>query len=154
MRFIRRIGWVLCWVLVAGMAMLAQAPAATQKAAGPGAVREIDDPHLGERWLLVKDAEHPGGPGRLVPLGPGVHGLRTLTGSAELVEAPVIHAGDRIVVEKHTERLDAVLEAVALGSAVEQGWFHARLRIGGRVVPVVAVRAGHAMLPAVAEAKP
>ena len=26
-------------------------------------VREIDDPHTGDRWLLVRDASHPGGPG-------------------------------------------------------------------------------------------
>jgi len=28
-------------------------------------VREIDDPHLGTRWLLMRDPVHPAGPGRL-----------------------------------------------------------------------------------------
>ncbi len=153
MRYLRRIGWGLCWALPAGLAVLAQAPA-VGKQAGTPAVREIDDPHSGIRWVLVKDAEHPAGPGRLVPVGVGEYGMRKLTGSEDVVALPVIHVGDRIVVEEHTERVDAVLEAVALGPAVEQGWFRARLRIGGRVVRVVAVRAGHAMLAANAEAKP
>ena len=26
-------------------------------------VREIDDPHTGVRWLLMRNSEHPGGPG-------------------------------------------------------------------------------------------
>jgi hypothetical protein len=30
-------------------------------------MREIDDPHTGEHWLLLRDPSHPGGPGRLVP---------------------------------------------------------------------------------------
>jgi hypothetical protein len=29
-------------------------------------VRIIDDPSLGDRWLLIRDPNHPGGPGRLV----------------------------------------------------------------------------------------
>src|ERR1039458_10642181 len=29
-------------------------------------VREIDDPHTGHSWLLVRNDRHPGGPGRLV----------------------------------------------------------------------------------------
>ena len=32
-------------------------------------VREIDDPHSGDRWLLVRDASHPGGPGLLLQIG-------------------------------------------------------------------------------------
>ena len=28
-------------------------------------VREIDDPHTGDRWMLVRDPLHPGGPGSL-----------------------------------------------------------------------------------------
>src|ERR1035437_7183929 len=37
-------------------------------AAAPAAavVRVIDDAHSGERWLLLPDGGHPGGPGRLV----------------------------------------------------------------------------------------
>jgi hypothetical protein len=69
------------------------------------------------------------------------------------VHAPVIRAGDLIVVEEHTEVVDAVLEAVALGPAAEHGTLHARLRIGGRVVQATAVAPGRAQLAA-REAKP
>jgi hypothetical protein len=154
MRYLKGIGWGLCWALLAGLAVLAQPPAVMEKPAGIAAVREIDDPHSGTRWVLVKDAEHPGGPGRLVPVGSGGQGWLGLRESARAVAMPMIHAGDRILVEEHTEKVDAVLEAVALGPAVEQGSLHARLRIGGRVVRVVAVGAGRARLSADAEAKP
>src|ERR1700756_4635533 len=30
------------------------------------AVREIDDPLLGSHWLLLRDSDHPGAPGRLI----------------------------------------------------------------------------------------
>jgi hypothetical protein len=67
---------------------------------------------------------------------------------------PVIRAGDRIVVEEHTDVVDAVLEAVALGPAVEQGPLDVRLRIGGRVVRVVALAPGRARLFSKGEARP
>ena len=36
-------------------------------------VREIDDPHTGDRWKLMRDPVHPEGPGRLVLVtGPGI----------------------------------------------------------------------------------
>lgn len=35
----------------------------------PAIVREIDDPQSGVRWLLMRDANHPGGPGVLVRAG-------------------------------------------------------------------------------------
>lgn len=110
----------------------ADRPAAT-------ALREIDDPYLGTRWLLVKDAAHPGGPGRLV-LVP--------RGAAETVEAatPIIHAGDRVLVEEHTAVVDSVLEAVALGPARAGGQFPARLKVGGRVLRVAAVAPGRAVI--------
>ncbi len=118
------------------------------------AFREIDDPHSGARWLVVKDIEHPGGPGRLVPLGAGWHAEVLLHAPKLAVAAPVIRAGDRIVVEEHTDVVDAVLEAVALGPAVEQGPLDARLRIGGRVVRVVALATGRARLFSKGEARP
>lgn len=164
MRYFVPLSCGLYWVLLAG-AGFAQAPAAT---AGPAAVqvpaeapafREIDDPHSGMRWLVVRDAEHPGGPGRVVPLGAGERGdlpLRApkLRAAKLAAAAPVIRAGDRIVVEEHTDVVDAALEAVALGPAVEQGALNVRLKIGGRVVRVVAVAPGRARLAAKGEARP
>jgi flagella basal body P-ring formation protein FlgA len=59
---------------------------------------------------------------------------------------PVIFAGDRLVVEEHTARADAVLEARALSSAAPGAAFNARLTVGGRVVRAVALGPGHAAL--------
>lgn len=147
MRYLKRIGWGLWWALVAGMIVLAQTQASP-------AVREIDDPHSGARWLLMRDAEHPGGPGHLVPLGPGERGMLELTGPGRVAAAPMIRAGDRIVVEEHTGVVDAVLEAVALGPAVKQEPLQARLKIGGRVVRVIAIEPGRARLSPRRETRP
>jgi hypothetical protein len=102
-------------------------------------LREIYDPHSGLRWLLMKCEEHPGGPGYLVAVKMGERG-----GPAVPMIAPVIHAGDPVVVEEHSAVADAVLEAVALGSAVKGGLFPVRLKVGGRVVQVRAVVPGRA----------
>ena len=147
MRYLKRIGWGLCWALLAGMIALAQV------AANPP-LRVIEDPGSGARWVLVKDSEHPGGPGRMVLVqAKGLAGF-ALNVPEPKVAAPVIRAGDRIVVEEHTDVADAVLEAVALASAVELGPFRAHLRIGGRVVRVIAIAPGRARLPAAGEARP
>jgi hypothetical protein len=104
-------------------------------------VREIDDPHTGARWLLMRDPSHPAGPGRLVLAGgfrnhlrpgdPGVEPSRT-----------VIRAGDRLVVEENTPVVEARLEAVALGPAVLGSPLEVRLKIGGKVVRAVALGPG------------
>jgi hypothetical protein len=105
------------------------------------ALREIHDPHTGLRWLLVKDAAHPGGPGMLVEVSPREPGAET-----GRVAAPLIHAGDAVLVEEHNAVVDAVLQAVALGPAVSGGLFSARLKVGGRVLQVVAVAPGRAKI--------
>jgi hypothetical protein len=150
MRFLSPLLGSFTCVLLAGVA-LAQGPMATVRQAvsqdapveGPAsAMREIDDPHSGTRWLLVKDEKHPGGPGRLMQLGRDDHA--GLGGSRLAEAAPIIHAGDRIVVEEHNDVVDAVLEATALGPARERGEFEARLRVGGRIVRVTAIAPGRA----------
>ena len=97
----------------------------------------------------MRDPVHPGGPGRLVLVaGPGIEPAsagssdrkRPARSAAKLAPLhPVIHAGDALIVEEHTAVVDARLEAVALGPAVEGASFGARLKIGGRVVRAVAV---------------
>jgi hypothetical protein len=62
------------------------------------------------------------------------------------VAVPIIHPGDPVLVEEHSAVVDAVLEAVALGPAVEGGLFPARLKVGGRVLRVAAVAPGRAEL--------
>jgi hypothetical protein len=144
------------YVLLAGAAH-AQQPAATVQVAEPLqspslALREIDDPHSGARWLLVKDAAHPGGPGHLMQVGRDAHAG---SGASRLpIASPIIHAGDRILVEEHTDVADAVLEAVALGPAVERGVLEARLKVGGRVVRVIALAPRRAGLAARTETRP
>jgi len=118
-------------------------------------VREIDDPHSGQRWLLCRDAKHPEGPGRMVPAG-GTSGaaagagtgqrtgagIGKLPGEAGADALPVIRAGDRVVLEEDSPMVEVRLEAVALGTAMAGGPLKVRLRIGGRVVRTVALAAG------------
>jgi hypothetical protein len=52
------------------------APSPSAQPASGEVVREIDDPHNGDRWLLLNDPSRPGGPGRMVlaAVGPGRSG--------------------------------------------------------------------------------
>jgi flagella basal body P-ring formation protein FlgA len=123
-------------------------------------VREIDDPNTGDYWLLVRNDQIPGGPGRLVLAaahrnasdGAALPAARLSAGEAEFL--PVIRTGDRLIVEEHTARVDAVLEARALNPAAPGAMFDVRLRIGGRVVRAVALGPGRATLHPEAEVRP
>ncbi len=110
-------------------------------------VREIDDPHSGARWMLLRDPGHPGGPGRMV-----------LAGASRLAEKvpqrPIIRAGDRLIVEENTAVVEARLEAVALGPAASGSAFDVRLEIGGRIARVVALAPGRAAFQKQTEARP
>jgi hypothetical protein len=110
--------------------------------------REIDDPHSGAVWLLFRDSEHAGGPGRLVLAAQQSHTRSgAAKGRAPIAESqPVIRPGDALIVEEHTAMVDARLEAIALGSAERDAQFKARLKIGGKVVRVTALGPGRAML--------
>jgi len=119
-------------------------------------VREIDDPNLGDRWLLMRNDRYPGGPGRLVLVAAHRKTSRPQT-AKEKEEArllPVIRAGDRLTVEEHTAVVDAVLEARALSPAAAGSVLEARLAIGGRVVRAVALGPGRAALEPETEARP
>lgn len=99
------------------------------------AVREIMDASTGVRWVLVKDAAHPGGPGRLVA-------DRSQRAQTQIV----IRAGDAVVVEGHNERVDLRLQAIALSPSAAGDTFAARLCIGGKVVQARALAPGRAEL--------
>jgi hypothetical protein len=105
-------------------------------------VREIDDAANGCRWLLERDAEHPGGPGRMVLATTCVLGARS--DAAMQLVVPVIRVGDRVILEAHTARMDAQLEAVALAPAAAGSEFTVRLKIGGQVMRAVALERGRA----------
>ena len=101
-------------------------------------VREIDDPHTSERWLLMRDPSRPGGPGLLLLVASARTELRQAALGAA-TPAPIIHAGDRVVVEEDSAVVDVRLEAVAMGPAVLGAGFKVRLSIGGNVVRAVAL---------------
>jgi hypothetical protein len=160
-------GWAAGLILfVSGLQMQAQDSQAlvmvsASRTAAPAAavVRVIDDPHSGEHWLLLQDESHPGGPGRLV-LAAGRRegssgGPASRTGETDRVAVlPVIHAGDRLVVEEHTAIAEARLEAVAMGPATTGSTFAVRLKIGGRVVRARAVASGRATFAPETETQP
>jgi hypothetical protein len=121
------------------------------------AVREIDDPHTGDRWLLERGAGAPGGPGRLVRVGPAIEEFRQssnrVTVSHPLIQAAlpelqlaVIRPGDRLVIEENTPIVEARLAAVALCAAQPGAVLNARLEIGGKVVRARALGPGRAEL--------
>lgn len=123
-------------------------------------VREIDDPHTGDRWLLVRDLGRPGGPGQMILLNSAQASsrqarsgteARTLDLSAAMDPAdlasqtrpiPVIHTGDRLLLEETTPLVDARLEAVALGPALAGASLKVRLVLGGHVLLAVALGPG------------
>lgn len=121
-------------------------------------VREIDDPHSGARWLLMRNHDNPAGPGRLVLIAAVNRqaGRGTIsTTSAEMIPPrPVIRAGDRLIVEENTAVIEARLEAVALGPATLGSTFDVRLKLGGKVARVVALAPGRAAFQTRTEVQP
>jgi hypothetical protein len=122
----------------------------TDPSLAAGVLKEIDDSCTGDQWLLLRDEDHPAGPGRLVRVART--GRLVQPGESEdaavrvgyRADAPVIHAGDLVVLEESTPLVEARLEARALGPALCGAEFNARLTIGGRVVRAVALGKGRA----------
>jgi len=119
-------------------------------------IREIDDPHLGDRWVLMRNPAYPAGPGRLVLAAAGLSGVRQsgAEGSSPAPALPVIHTGDRLIVEENTALVAARLEAVALGPASPGSLLKVRLAIGGGVVRAVALSPGRAAFAPEAGGRP
>jgi hypothetical protein len=105
-------------------------------------VREIDDPHSGRQWLLLRDTAHPSGPGLLVSKD-SVQSSDKLEGAIVRLH-PVIRAGDRLTVEQSNAKFDLRLEGVALSPAAPGVVFRVRLVLGGKVVEAVALAPGRA----------
>ncbi len=107
-------------------------------------LREIDDPHSGDRWLLMRVPNRPGAPGRLVlATVPGAVADKRLPADRPQ-PLPVIHTGDRLIVEEKTALVEGRLEAVALGPALSGSLLKVRLAVGGTVVRAVALGPGRA----------
>ena len=119
-------------------------------------VREIDDPHTGDRWLLRRNDQVPGGPGRLVLVAAHQSAAGGATPRAAGVTEilPVIRSGDRLILEEHTARVDAVLEARAMNPAAPGASLDVRLTIGGNVVRAVALGPGRVALQTEAGTRP
>lgn len=112
--------------------------------AAANVVRVFDDASTGTRWLLERDAMHPGGPGRLIRVEARAGLVKG--GQVAIRQVTVVRAGERVIAEERTAVLEARLEAVALGPAAAGGALQVRLTIGGRVLAAVAVDAGHVRL--------
>jgi len=158
--------WGLAWTSLAAVqapldnrpwpsARVSSAPkGAPEMPARDTILREINDPNTGARWLLVRGSDQPGAPGRLImaaiPAGSSVR-------PAELTPAvtlPVIHTGDRLIVEENTALIQARLEASALGPAAVGSPLKVRLLLGGAVVRAVALGPGRASFAMAAGRRP
>jgi hypothetical protein len=128
-------------------------------------LREIDDPHTGDRWLLMRDETAPGGPGRFIRvtghLNAPAGGLEPKTKqpmhadqNQDARQLPMIRAGDLLIVEEHSTTVDLVLQARALNSATQGSALKVRLAIGGKVVRAVALGPGRAALQPETGARP
>lgn len=121
-------------------------------------LREIDDPNLGRRWLLYRDSGHPGGPGRLVLAGSMAPDRSHISASGSegiaSTSRPVIRGGDPVVLEESTPIVDARLQAIALGPALEGSRLKVRLAIGGKVVAAIAIAPGRVELAPQLEGQP
>ena len=130
--------------LAAGMAACMASACLPAVGGGKGSRvgRGIEDPSSGRRLVLENDAAHPGGPCKRV------EEPASTAGNPESAEKsrPVIHAGDRVVVEEHTRVARGLLDATALSSARQGARFRVRLQAGGRVLWAIAMGPGHAIL--------
>jgi hypothetical protein len=108
-------------------------------------IREIDDPNNGDRWILARDASHPGGPG-LMLLASSVRVVAAHSAPTTEMPAPIIRIGDRVVVEENTAIVNARLEGVAMAPASAGIPFNVRLSIGSQVVRAIAIAPGRASL--------
>jgi len=149
-------------LILAAMAMPAACGQALPavRGASEAVIRELDDPHTGIHWLVVRDASHPAGPGRLVRAAEfrelrgdaKAAGPNPAAGAAILSLRPVVRAGDRVIVEEHTKVVDARLDGTALEPATAGAAFMVRLKIGGRVIRAMAEGHGRATLQSSLEA--
>jgi hypothetical protein len=121
-------------------------------------IRVIEDPATGEHWTLVRDPQNPAAPGRLLRQADWEAARKCGDGAGQcarfLKPRQLIHAGDKVLVEEHTDRVDAVLEAVAVNSAAYGAPLDVRLRSGGKLIRVYVSGPGKASLQPVSGERP
>jgi hypothetical protein len=119
-------------------------------------VREILDRSNGNRWILQHNRTGSAGPGRMILItssaSPIASGSREKVpspkrrGVAWPTPAPIIRAGERLIVEEHTAMVEASLEAIALGQATTGAVLVVRLKVGGKTVKAIARAPGRAVI--------
>jgi hypothetical protein len=154
--------WMVCGLVCQARTLHRQTvrfklgPRAVAEPVAPAPVhvfREIKDPQSGADWVILPNAANPGGPGRMV-LERQVSPSNATAEAKKIAPIVAIHLGDRVVVEEHTRVAEAYLEAVALEPAVAGGSFRVRLKIGGKVVRVMAIAPGRAAFTLVPGVQP
>ena len=136
------------WGLAVAAMLAVGVPCQSQAAHGQGTVsfrpaEVVRDPCLQRIWQLVRNPDHPAGPGRWVEVASSL-------GREQLLESRVaIRAGDRVLVKQSSEWMEAKFGAVALESARVGERLLVRLTTGvsaapGPVVTVEATAAGAA----------
>jgi len=126
------------------------------------ALRETDDFATGARWILTRDPVRPGAPGRwcrpggrrmeAVPLSAHDRDRDSHLGPAS--HAAVVHGGDPVTVVDRSDVVEAQFDAIALSAAFVGNKLSARLKFSGRIVRVVALGRGRAVLSPDAGARP
>jgi hypothetical protein len=112
------------------------------------AVRIIDDQGTGRHWLMVRRLDRPETPASLLPLNEECFELlvsdlkKKLPIAAHQKGAPVIRAGDRVLLLDSSAIADVRLEAVALGPATTGQELTVRLKLGGHLLRAVATAQG------------
>ncbi|MDE3199668.1 MAG: hypothetical protein KGN79_02010 [Acidobacteriota bacterium] len=153
----RALGVALALALISLLATTAlgqENAASTSKDSAYQPVRTLHDPATGTHWLLERNTEHPGAPGRLVQVSGAADAMVTAGMCAMLsaVAPPVIRAGSRVLIVEQTSLVNARLWAVALKPARKGERFRGRLVLGGKVVDAIALDAELATLVSSANA--
>lgn len=144
---------LLAMMAAGGVQLYAAEPTVNAAGALPNRaniLREILDPATGDRWLLVRDPEHPGAPARMLRVSAEMKAESEAAGTETKLEPlalkPVIRGGDRVILTESTPVVDARFEAIALGPARLGSQVDVRLKLTGAVVKAVAVGPGQVEL--------
>jgi len=104
-------------------------------------VREIADPFTERQWVLARDEQHPGGPGRLYQVQNHLAARHSLSALCL-----AIRAGDRVLVDDRLTHGEAEFDGVAMDRAAAGAEFRVRLKLNEKIVRVVALGPGHATM--------
>jgi hypothetical protein len=115
-------------------------------------VKVIEDPPTSRKWLLSRNVEHPAWPARLIemhgenkllcPSPERIQSRHSPSGSAEAV----VHARDSVVVVEDAPAWRGAIDGVALAGGRAGDLVPVRLRFSGKVVRVIVVSKGKAIL--------